>query len=128
MNILNNNSVMPNFNGSIKMNRRYPEIFKNAFKNNPEVQKLAEGDYKLIPELKCKRANQWDINHSLGEDLYKLSITAKKEKPSFTERLKYIFGKAPKVNVTRSYHCLSSLINIMSKRIDANRYSTKLFR
>lgn len=125
---LDNKSTAINFNGTIKMNRNYPRRFKDAFRNNPEVQRLAEGDYTIIPKLKHKQAGMWDMNHSLGEDLYQLSISAKKEKPSLIERMKYAFGKAPKVDVTHSFHSLSSIINIMSKRINADSYNSKLLR
>lgn len=124
---MNSNSLQ-SFEGSIKMNKNYPRRFKKAFENNAEIQKLAERDYTIIPKLSQKKASIWDMDHLAGEDIYQLSITIKKEKPTFVEKLKYMAGKAPEVKVTESYHCITSLINLMSKRINAEKYEQKILK
>ncbi len=125
---LNSNSIVPNFNGSIKMNRNYSKRFKEAFRNNPEIQKLAQDDYVIIPKLAKKKASKGDIYHPKGERIFQLSIEAQKEYPSFWDKVKYAFGFAPSVKVTKNYHSMSSILNIMAERINADKYAKKLFR
>ena len=127
MNINTINSTNPNFNGRILTKGRWPEGLKKSFLENPEVNKIAqEAKYDIIGKMSSMRAKRNDFKHYYGEPLFKLTLIAKKENPTFIDKVKAFIGLLPKVKITRNYHCESSMESIMSKRLKATRIKEKL--
>ena len=127
MNINAINSTNPNFNGRILTRGRWSEELKKSFLENPEVNKFAqEAKYDIIGKMSSKRAKKHDFNHYYGEQLFKLTLMAQKENPTFIDKVKALFGLLPKAKITHNYHCESSMELLMSKRLNATSIKDQL--
>lgn len=121
---INNSSL--NFSGKIITRGKWPVTMINAFEFNPEVQKLASGEFNIIGKVSRKKPSKDDIYHYENERLYKLSIIAMPEKATLMDNVKYLFGMLPKINLTQKYHSDATMVNLMKERIQFNSYKEKL--
>lgn len=120
MNINTINSTNPNFNGRILTKGRWPERLKKSFLENPEVNKVAqETKYDIIGKMSSMRAKRSDYNHYYREPLFKLTLIAKEENPTFIDKVKAFIGLLPEVKITHNYHRESSMESIMNRRLQA---------
>lgn len=124
MNITPINNANPNFNGKIITKGAWTQFLWENFNNNPEVIKLASGKNDIIAKMSRKYAGVNDMNHFVGEEIYKLTLKTLPEKANIFDRIK--FWLTPPVKVTKAYHCESSMKRLFERRIDANRYAKKL--
>lgn len=126
MNISSISSAVPNFKACVISKGNWTPHLAINFAVNSEVNKLSSGNYDVIAEMHHKKAGAKDINHSEGENLYKLSIRSIPTQPTWFDKLKERLGLLPKVNVTRHFHREDSLISIMDLKINAEKYAKKL--
>lgn len=126
MNIQQINSSTPNFNGKIITRGKWPTVMKNAFEFNPEIEKLASGEFNIIGKVSRRKPFKDDFYHYENDRLYKLSIIAMPEKATLMDNIKYLFGMLPKINLTRNYHSSATMIDLMKERIKFNSYKEKL--
>ena len=122
-----NNSNNTNFNGKILVKGNCPQHLKKSFLSLPALKELASGEHDIIGKFQYRKAHWlYDNRHYPGEDTYKLKLIAQKENPTIWDRLKGFLGLNPSVDVTHHYHCEGTTDLLMNRRIDYNKYKTRL--
>lgn len=126
MNIAPVNNTNTSFSGQIITRGKWGKYMKRTFLENPEIQKLAAGEYNIVGNMSTKRASSLSSKHYPGQPLYKLKITAEKENPTFLDKVKSFFGLNKSYNVTRHYHSDSTTEMAMDSNISARRIKKAL--
>ena len=126
MNIQPINSVDSNFKGKIITRGCWTRHMNSVFKDNPEVIKLASGEYNIIGRMRSIKATEDDFYHHKNEKLYKVSIVAMPEKSTILDNIKYLFGLLPKVSLTEDYHSAATTLDVIKERIHFNSFKEKL--
>ena len=124
MEIKHCNSI--NHSGRILTKGKWSLTLAEAFKENPEVKKLADGEYNIIGKMQTRTSHPLDINHLQDEPLYRLSLTCRREQPSIMDRVKSFLRIGKTVKITRNYHDEDEMLNIIDKRIKAETLGKKL--
>ncbi len=127
MNILPiNNNSNTNFNGRIlTIGHGWNEKIKNAFVENSEIKKLAEGKVDIIGKLRTRRAEYGDFNHCLNEPLYKFDLMVGKSKSPIINKIAAYLGILPKVKMVRGYHGEDSFISRLNNRPNAEQLKSR---
>lgn len=107
----NNNE---NFKGSLKLKGKWPiGESMEMFQNNALLQKALE-TYQITGKMKSKSKKRYFS----PEILYKLVISAKKDKPTIWESFKYMLGIYPKISLSKHYHSEVGTELLISSRTD----------
>ena len=121
---INNNNL--NFNGKIKTKGKWNPCMERFFRENPEIQRMAEGRRDIIGIMHCKPPTALEKKYLIQGERYKLTIMSTPENPSFLDKIKMKFGLMPKVNVSKNYHSSVTTIDYMESRIKADEYKEAL--
>lgn len=119
MNINPINQSIPNatsFEGKIITKGKWPDVLREEFRNHYAFRNIEKSNYNIIGKMKTAKS-KGDVNHMEGEKLYKLVLSAQKEKPTFGEKMLYFLGLTPKIEVTRHYHSYDGMSRLMLQRI-----------
>lgn len=119
MNINPINQSIPNatsFEGKIITKGKWPEVLREEFTNHYAFRNIEKSNYNIIGKMKTTKS-KGDVNHMEGQKLYKLVLSAQKEKPTLSEKILYFLGLTPKIEVTRHYHSYDGMSRLMLKRI-----------
>lgn len=114
---INSTSASGNLNFSGKLIRKgfgWTPSLEGAFFNYNELKELTKG-YDVVGRVSAKKVHDfWDSNHYMGQPVYKLNITLRKEN-SIKDKIKDFFGLLPKFSLTQNYHAEQSLIYHMDE-------------
>ena len=116
----------PSFNSKIITKGKWPKVLRNAVQESEAFKNLAKGEYDIYTSLSTKTALAHDFNHTFGEDLYKLKISAKKSEPKFIDKVKNCFGLNPRCTVNKNYHSLYGMEEIISGKLSDGFLKNKL--
>ena len=120
-----NNNQTPNFNGKLLTKGKWTPELKSLFLNNETLNDIAKNSkYNIVGVMSSCVAGKADIYHDFGEKLYKLTLVATKENPSFKEKIKNLFSVASgskKKAITKCYHKEISMLDIMSERLSKDK-------
>ena len=117
----------PNFNGRIITKGPWPTYLKDVFIENPEIKKLAAGESNIIGKLSVKPSKfYYDGKSFTGENIYKIKIYAKKEKPTLKDKIMKFLGLIPTISLTKNYHGINTTETFIKNKINAKEYSQKL--
>lgn len=100
-----------NFEGKIIKRGPWPKYLAEKFDCCHTFSNIKNKDFNLVATIHTKKADNTDKRHIAGQNLYKLVLTAEKEKPSFIESLKYMFGFNKKLELSENYHSVDSTKN-----------------
>lgn len=128
MNISPINNTNLNFNGKVITKGSWTPALKKAFQENIEVRNVAQkSNYDIIGILTRMRTPKNDLEHFQGDNLYKLTIAAMNEKPTWKEKLNAIFNKYDhKAEVTENYHSEEGIVQIMESALVSHKIRKKL--
>ena len=119
-------SQTTSFNGNLITKGKWPKELQKTVSEAKAFQNLAEGDYDIFVSLSKKTATSNDINHTRGDKLYKLKISAKKSKPTFLDKIKNIIGLNPRCTVNKNYHSVYGLERIINDCVKENFLRSRL--
>lgn len=119
---INNTNNNTNFSGRILLaGKGWKPNMKDLFRFNPEVVDLASGSHDVIGKLYSKKASRWDINHYMGEPVYRLELLLGNSKSKFVNKIKAYLNLLPKVSIIHDYHCEESFLEKMENRLNAEK-------
>ncbi len=110
-----NSNITPNCRGRlIKKGIGWTPNLKYAFNNFDELKELTDG-YDIVGRIASKKVkNKFDSNHYIGQKIYKLKLSFRKEN-SVKDKIKDFLGLLPRFSLTGAYHTEPGLITRFSK-------------
>ena len=121
-----NTNINPNFSGKIITKGSWVNYMKNSFIENPELKKLAQGEYNIVGNMSAKEASGFSRRYFPEQSLFKLKITAEKENPTFLDRIKTFLGLNRSYKVTHHYHSEGTTTIAMQNRIKGEKIKKAL--
>lgn len=106
-----NQTTMNNFKGKIVKKGPWPKYLAEKFDCHHAFKDIGNKDFNIVATIHSKKAKKGDLRHTAGQNLYKLTLTAEKEKPNFIEYIKYKLGMNKKLELSEHYHSVDGTKN-----------------
>ena len=121
-----NHTNSTSFNGKLILKGNWPKHLADELKEHYAIKQIAKSEYDVVATMLSKKATKNTDSYSKGEQIYKVILSAIKEKPTKQEKLNYKSDNYPKIELSEHFHSDESTASILLKKIKPEVLSKNL--